>query len=91
MDIALDSRWSGPSSSPGWGTALYMCSQVRHFTLVLTLFTEMYNEYRKIHCWGNPGMDFYPKSKNTLLASGRVKRYARLEQKQSVVSSKLNA
>ena len=32
MDRELDSRFSGPGSSPGWGIAL--CSWVRHVTFI---------------------------------------------------------
>ena len=37
---ALDSGSNSPGASPGQGTAL--CSWARHFTLTLTLFTQVY-------------------------------------------------
>ncbi len=39
MVSAPDSGSSGTGSRPGWGTAL--CSQARHFTLIVLLFTQV--------------------------------------------------
>ena len=41
MVSALDSGWSGPGSSLSQGTVL--CYWVRHFTLIVPLFTQVYN------------------------------------------------
>ena len=41
MVSALDSRSGGLRSSPGWGDIM-LCSQARHFTLTVLLFTQVY-------------------------------------------------
>ena len=40
MVSVLDSGSNGPGSSPGQGTAL--CSWVRHLTVIVLLFTQVY-------------------------------------------------
>ena len=47
---ALDSRPSDPGSSLDRGPAL--CSWARHITLIVPLFTQVLNGYRRIYCWG---------------------------------------
>ena len=49
MVSVMDSGSSGPGSSPDWGTAL--CSWAKHFTLMVPLFTQVYNGYWWIYCW----------------------------------------
>ena len=55
MVSALDSRASGPGSSPG---DIVLCSWARHFTLTVALSTQVYKWVpANLMLGGNPAMD----------------------------------
>ena len=58
MVCALDSGSSGPGLSPG--RVIVLCSQARHFTLSVLLFTQVYKWVPAIMLGGNPAMDQHP-------------------------------
>ena len=69
LEVKWDTQWpngqcaglgsNGPGLSLGWGTVL--CSQARHFTLTVPLFTQVY-KWVLVNLWlgGNPAMDQHP-------------------------------
>ena len=52
MVSALDSRASGPGSSPCQARGIVLCSWARHFTLIVPLSTQVY-KWVLANCWGN--------------------------------------
>ncbi len=59
MVSALGSDSNYPGSSPGRGAAL--CSWARHFTLMVSPFTEVYKWVpANLLLGGNPAMDYHP-------------------------------
>ena len=59
MVIALNFRSIGPSSSPAQDT--WLCSWPRHFTLIVTLLSQVYKWVpANLLLGGNPAIDYIP-------------------------------
>ena len=61
MVSVLDSEASGPGLSPSRGHCVVLCCWVRHFTLTVSLSTQVYKWVpANVMLVGNPAMDQHP-------------------------------